>query len=203
MKESNIKVDIMDTSEMNIKSVYYPPGGILMWIIIFLELFTFGIALIFMVISGQQEPEVFRVSRNLLNPTIGAINTVFLLTSGLFMAKSVQFLKEKDVAKSRLFLKLTILGGVLFLTLKGFEYYDKIEAGVTLSSNTFFTYYWMLTLFHVVHVVVGLIILGTVQYGIIKNPQKLKMEDVEASAAFWHMCDLIWLLLFPVIYLIY
>ena len=119
------------------------------------------------------------------------------------MAKSVQFLKEKDVAKSRLFLKLTILGGVLFLTLKGFEYYDKIEAGITLSSNTFFTYYWMLTLFHVVHVVVGLIILGTVQYGIIKNPQKLKMEDVEASAAFWHMCDLIWLLLFPVIYLIY
>lgn len=174
-----------------------------MWIIIFLELFTFGIALIFMTISGRQKPEVFHASRILLNPTYGAINTIFLLTSGLFMARTVQLLNEKNIHRASFFLKLTMLGGVLFLTLKGLEYWDKIEAGLILSYNTFFTYYWMLTLFHVVHVVVGLIILWTVQHSMSKNPQKLELEDVEASAAFWHMCDLIWLLLFPIIYLIF
>jgi nitric oxide reductase NorE protein len=193
----------MDTPTINQKNVYYPPGGILMWIIIFLELFTFGIALIFMTISGRQEPEVFHASRILLNPTYGAINTIFLLTSGLFMARTVQLLNEKNIHRASFFLKLTMLGGVLFLTLKGLEYWDKIEAGLILSYNTFFTYYWMLTLFHVVHVVVGLIILWTVQHSMSKNPQKLELEDVEASAAFWHMCDLIWLLLFPIIYLIF
>ena len=69
--------------------------------------------------------------------------------------------------------------------------------------NTFFSFYWMLTLFHVIHVVVGLVILLSVYFGIKKQIVTTSIEDFEASAAFWHMCDLIWLLLFPVIYLIF
>ena len=94
-----------------------------------------------------------------------------------------------------------MLGGFLFLALKSIEYYFKIEAGITIGYNTFFTYYWLLTLFHLVHVIVGLVILFVVSRSLIKN--KTNLEDFEASAAFWHMCDLIWLLLFPVIYLIF
>ena len=193
----------METPTIDPKNIYYPPGGILMWIIIFLELVTFGIALVFMVVSAREEPEMFHGSRMLLNATYGAINTVFLLTSGFFMAKTVQFFKENNISRASFFLRLTMLGGILFLGLKGFEYNDKIEAGLSLSYNTFFTYYWMLTLFHMLHVVVGLIILWTVQRSMSKAPANLKLEDLEASAAFWHMCDLIWLLLFPILYLIF
>ena len=193
----------METPTIDSKSIYYPPGGILMWIIIFLELVTFGIALIFMVVSAREEPEMFHDSRMLLNSTYGAINTVFLLTSGFFMARTVQLFKEGNILRASVFLRLTMLGGLLFLALKGFEYNDKLEAGLGLSYNTFFTYYWMLTLFHMVHVIVGLIILWTVQRSISKVPVNLKLEDMEASAAFWHMCDLIWLLLFPILYLIF
>ena len=96
-----------------------------------------------------------------------------------------------------------MLGGLLFLGLKTVEYFDKIEAGLTMGYNTFFSFYWMLTLFHVIHVLVGLVILASVFRTMNKNPEKLIMEDVEASATFWHMCDLIWLLLFPVIYLVF
>jgi nitric oxide reductase NorE protein len=64
------------------KNIWYPPGGILMWIIIFLELFTFGAALIAMVFYGNQELEIFHDSRLKLNTTYGMINTLFLLTSG-------------------------------------------------------------------------------------------------------------------------
>lgn len=201
MTKLDIKTNMNTT--INDKNIYYPPGGILMWIIIFLELFTFGLALLAMVYYGKQEPEVFHQSKLLLNTTFGTINTVFLITSGFFMALSVHYIKNKNVSKSATFLKLTMLFGLLFLALKSFEYSVKIDAGLIMSYNTFFTFYWMLTLFHVIHVLVGLVILTSVYFGLKKNKLNTNIDDFEASAAFWHMCDLIWLLLFPVIYLIF
>jgi nitric oxide reductase NorE protein len=193
----------MNTQQIKPKSIYYPPGGILLWILIFLELITFGAALVAMMVYGKQELEIFHTSRLHLNTTIGTINTIALITSGFFMALSVQYFKENNLKKSSLFLKLTMLGGVLFLILKGFEYYEKIEVGLTVGYNTFFTFYWLLTLFHVIHLLVGLVILLFMQRDLNKNKTNAKIEDIEASAAFWHMCDLIWLLIFPVIYLIF
>ena len=201
MKKLDIKIN-MDTS-VNSKNIYYPPGGILMWIIIFLELFTFGLALIAMMYYGKQEPELFHQSKLLLNSTFGTINTVFLISSGFFMALSVYYIKNKNVNKSTFFLILTILGGLLFLILKSIEYSGKIDAGLRMGYNTFFSFYWMLTLFHVIHVLVGLVILISVFFSLRKNKLHINIDDFEASAAFWHMCDLIWLLLFPVIYLIF
>ena len=193
----------MESSSINHRNVYYPPGGILMWIIIFIELITFGSALVTMVYYGLQEIEVFHTSRLQLNASIGTINTLFLITSGYFMARSVGCLKNNDKGRSILFLKLTMLGGLLFLALKSVEYYFKIHAGLTVGHNTFFTFYWMLTLFHVIHVIVGLVILTTVFFGLRKEKATVSIVDMEASAAFWHMCDLIWLLLFPIIYLLF
>ncbi len=186
-----------------VKNIYYPPGGILMWIIIFLELITFGMALIAMVVYSKEEPEVFHNSRLLLNTTFGTINTLFLITSGFCMALSVNYLKEGNVKKSSLYLTLTMLGGLLFLILKTIEYNAKLEAGLSVNFNTFFTFYWMLTLFHVIHVLVGLVILLFIHRDLKKKKEQTNLEDFEASAAFWHMCDLIWLLLFPIIYLIF
>lgn len=191
------------TAKIDHKNVFYPPGGILMWIIIYLELITFGIALVFMALNAKAEPVVFHESRLLLNTAYGAINTVFLLSSGWCMAQSVHFLKLGNYTKSKLFLKLTLLGGVLFLALKSVEYYDKVEAGLTVGHNAFFGYYWMLTLFHVIHVIVGIVILLVLGRTLSKKPETLKVADYESGAAFWHMCDLIWLLLFPIIYLLF
>jgi nitric oxide reductase NorE protein len=194
----------MESTNINHKNIFFPPGGILMWIVIFLELFTFGAALIAMVIYSKEEPIVFHNSRLLLNTTYGVINTLVLLTSGLFMALSVLWFKKNNLKMAKWFLLLTMLGGCCFLMLKSIEYFDKIEAGLTIGYNTFFTFYWMLTLFHVIHVIVGLVILLFIYTGLL-NTLKLKttLDDFEASAAFWHMCDLIWLLLFPIIYLIF
>ncbi len=104
----------MQKTTIDYKNIYYPPGGILMWIIIFLELFTFGIALIAMVYSSKDEPEVFHNSRLLLNSTIGAVNTLFLIVSGFCMAQSVAYFKRGNNKKSALYLNLTMLGGLLF-----------------------------------------------------------------------------------------
>ncbi len=193
----------MESPAIEAKNIYYPPGGMLLWIIIFLELITFGLALVAMAYNAKQEPEIFHTSRLLLNPIYGMINTLLLLTSGFFMAISVKKLKAGERTKSQKFLSATMLFGLLFLIVKSFEYSSKIETGLGLGYNTFFTFYWLLTLFHFIHVIVGLIILASVYFGLKKEKSFTKMEDVEASAAFWHMCDLIWLLLFPIIYLLF
>lgn len=174
-----------------------------MWIIIFLELLTFGMALVVFVYYGNQEPEVFHQSRLQLNTAFGVINTIVLLTSGLFMAAAVHEFKENNIRKSSLYFKFAMLGGMVFLIVKSIEYYHKIEAGITLETNMFFNFYWMLTAFHLIHVVMGLVILVWTNRGMTKKNSDTTVEDVEACAAFWHMCDLIWLLLFPVLYLIF
>jgi len=193
----------MNTLKIDYKNIYYPPGGILMWIIIFLELITFGMAIVAFVFYGKEQTEVFHQSRLQLNATYGAINTFFLLTSGFFMANAVHQFKEKKYQKSSFYFKLTMLGGALFIVLKGIEYYTKIESGFTLETNIFFTFYWLLTGFHLIHIIIGIVILAWTNYGMAKKNSDIKIEDVEACAAFWHMCDLIWVLLFPVLYLIF
>ncbi|GGH45434.1 nitric oxide reductase [Mangrovimonas yunxiaonensis] len=184
-------------------TISYPPGGLLIWIVIYLELFTFGAALLALVYQAHEAPDLFHESRLLLHPIYGTVNTIFLLCSGYFMAKTISRIKDKQFIKARLNLVFTIIGGVLFLGLKSLEYFEKIQEGLTLGYNTFFSFYWMLTLFHVIHVVVGLVILLWLLATLKKAPERLEIIDAEASAAFWHMCDLIWLLLFPLLYLIF
>ncbi|WP_288983534.1 cytochrome c oxidase subunit 3 [uncultured Flavobacterium sp.] len=185
--------------KINYKNFYYPPGGILLWIIIFLELITFGMALVALVFSAKENPQLFHESSLHLNKTFGTINTIFLLASGFFVANAVHNFKENNFNKASFQVKIAMIGGLLFILLKSIEYYTKIASGFVLDTNTFFTFYWLLTGFHLIHVIVGLVILFVLN----RNLKTKAIEDVEASAAFWHMCDLIWLLLFPVLYLIF
>jgi len=184
------------------KNFFYPPGGILIWVLIIVELITFGAALIALAISSRSDPALFHQSRLELNATFGAINTLFLLTSGYFMAMTVSYVKQHKLDKAALNNKLAMLGGVLFLMLKGLEYSQKIAHGLTIGHNTFFTFYWLLTGFHVIHVLVGLGILFFMYLGLRKAQANPDILNIEAGASFWHMCDLIWLLLFPMLYLI-
>jgi nitric oxide reductase NorE protein len=160
-------------------------------------------ALVAFVYYGSEQPELFHQSRLQLNTTFGMINTVFLLTSGFFMAAAVNEFKGNNILKSSLYFKLAMFGGFLFIGLKSLEYYHKIESGIVVDTNAFFSFYWLLTGFHLIHVVMGLIILAVTNYGMLKKNSDTAIEDVEASASFWHMCDLIWLLLFPMLYLFF
>lgn len=180
--------------------IFYPPGGLLVWSLVFMEIITFGVALIAFMVAGQKDPELFHHARQHLNPLYGATNTVFLLISGYFMANAVgQFKRGRNARRPVLF---SMTGGGLFLILKAIEYREKIEAGLVLGHDTFFTYYWLLTGFHLLHVLAGLVILAVLVRRLHPSAENTNAEDFEAGAVFWHMCDLIWLLLFPVIYLL-
>ncbi len=192
----------MEQAKVDYKNIFYPPGGILIWILIILELITFGAALVALTVSSKDDPAQFHRSRLMLNVVYGTVNTLFLLTSGYFMAVSIRSLKLNDIKRSAFYIKLAMSGGVLFLFLKGVEYSEKFSHGITLGYNTFFNFYWLLTGFHVIHVIVGLVILIFIYSGLKKKKEEYDILDAEAGAAFWHLCDLIWLLLFPMLYLV-
>ena len=127
----------------NTKSIYYPPGGILIWIIIYLELITFGMAILALAYYGSEERELFHSSSLKLNKTIGTINTILLLTSGFFVAKGIHFFKAVNIKKTLFYLNWAMVGGFGFLVLKSFEYYEKLEAGLHMDYNSFFRFYWL------------------------------------------------------------
>jgi nitric oxide reductase NorE protein len=193
----------MKDTELNYRDIFYPPGGVLIWMIIFIELITFSLGLIAMVYYGKSEAALYHSSCLTLNKNIAIINTIVLLTSSYFMATAIRFVKDENTRKASGYIRFTILFGLLFVCLKAFDYYLKVQAGEFLTTNTFYTFYWILTAFHLIHVLIGLSILLYFYMTLRKATSDLVLTDLMAGAAFWHMCDLIWLLLFPVIYLTY
>ncbi len=193
----------MDTDMIKAKNFYYPPGGILIWMIVFIELITFMMGMGAFVVRRGQNASEFHESQQLLNPVFGIVNTMLLVSAGYFMAVAVQKLRFGDNRSSANKMGLSILFGLSFLGLKGYEYYDKIIHGFGLDYNDFFMYYWILTGFHFVHVLAGVVILGVLLFYVKKGYYSMENhEDVETGAVFWHMCDLIWLILFPILYLL-
>lgn len=171
------------------------PGHPMMWILIGSELLVFGGALIAFSGARLADPAGFIAAQDHLDRLTGLINVMVLLTSGLFAALAVTAARAGGEGRARLHLALAAVFGLAFLAFKGVEYSRDLGAGFTIESSTFFTLYYLITGFHALHVVMGLIILGIVA----KWPSP---ANIETGAAFWHMVDLIWLLVFPVIYLV-
>lgn len=191
------------TETMKNEQLYYPPGGLLIWIIMIVEVFTFLGAIAVFSYQKQMDPELFSTSQKLLNPLWGTINTLVLLTSGYFMALTITQVKTGNYAKARLFLFIANTLGIIFLILKGSEYTLKLQQGLSLNHDIFFMLYWLITGFHFVHVFLGVGLLGAMQHSLKVKPGASDFTDnLEASAVYWHMCDLIWILIFPVIYLL-
>ena len=186
------------------ESAYYPPGGLLIWIIVFLEFITFSAGIMVFLSFRQADLQLFNDSQQLLNSTFGMINTIVLITSGLLMATALGQLKSGNSKKAVFYISLTILFGLVFLILKGFEYNEKLELGLTFGHNRFFMFYWLLTGFHFIHVLVGVILLSYMRKKTKSGYySSSNFEDVETVGVFWHMCDLIWIFLFPIIYLLH
>lgn len=175
------------------------PGDVAMWVMVLGDLIIFGAYFIMFMIFRAMKPAEFLASQQHLNINIGVLNTLVLLASSWFIARSVQAARAADHAQA---LRLTYLGGlcgVAFIAIKAYEWSAKIAQGYTISSNTFFMYYYMLTGVHVFHVALGLLILGiTVRE--LRNPRRRRPFMVESGATYWHMVDLLWIVIFALLY---
>lgn len=143
---------------------------------------------------------------SILNVPLATLNTVILVLSSIFIILAWAAVKEGQFAKFKLHMGLSLLGGVLFLIIKAFEYNAKFAHGLVPSTNNFLGLYFVLTSLHALHILGGLIV-----NGYLWGPgSKLYKEDkehfahrIEIAGIYWHFVDLLWIiLLFPLLYLL-
>jgi len=174
------------------------PGNLMMWILIFSELAVFGAAFLGFAVARVLDPAIFASGQAHLNGTAGALNTMVLVTSGYLAAKGVAAGRRGAAPQARRAMLLAAAVGSVFLAVKAVEYSATLGAGLTIDTDSFFTLYFLLTGFHALHVVLGIVILLLVGRS---GPDTL-VENLETGAAFWHMVDLVWVILYPLVYLI-
>jgi len=172
-----------------------PPGDLMMWVLIGSELLVFGAGMLAFMAVRISDPAGFAAGRAELHSIAAGVNTMLLVTSGWLAALAVQRCQVGALRHMRALLLLAGLLGLTFLGVKGFEYADLARRNIDLDTGAFFTFYYLLTGFHAAHVAAGIVILGLVA----RWPN---VRNAETGVAFWHMVDLVWVLLFPVLYLL-
>lgn len=175
----------------------------MIWVFIFMELLAFGLAFIVFAALRSKNIALFEASQAQLNQALALINTLVLLTSGYFVVLANGSHDRGNPRQASRFLLVAIALGVCFIAIKAVEYRDKIAHGLTTGVNQFFDFYWLLTAFHLFHVLLGVAVLAYMARKIHKGEEFAAADfNLRTGSAFWHMCDLIWVLLFPILYLI-
>lgn len=175
------------------------PGGSVVWIVVLAELLTFFMFFVGYAASYRAEPGVYASSQASLSRASGAINTAVLLT-GSWLAARAALAHEQGGRPAGWWLGAA-LSGVLFTVIKLSEYGHVFSAGVNLSTNGFWFFYLFLTMMHLAHVLAGIGFAGALAWRSRSSPAT-SLEAAEATATYWHLVDLIWILLFPLLYLV-
>lgn len=176
-------------------------GDLAVWLIILAELLAFGILFLSYAFARTFDVALFNASQRTLDLNSGAINTALLITGSWFVVRAVQAVKVDASAAGTRWLLAALACGSGFVVIKVLEFSDKAQAGIDLSTNTFYMFYILLTGFHFFHVLAAMVFLTILlvktragHYGPHNH------HALETGAAFWHMVDLLWIVLFPLIY---
>ncbi len=177
--------------------VGHQPGDGSMWVFVLGDFVIFGAYFVIFMVQRARDPALFVAAQQHLNLTVGVVNTMVLLTSSWLVARGVQACRYADYTGA---LRLTGYGaacGVLFIALKAYEWSLEIGRGLTWTTNEFFAFYYMLTGVHLLHVVIGLVVLAVVGREL-RDRQRVSV--VESGATYWHMVDLLWIVIFALLY---
>ncbi|MGP1630084.1 MAG: cytochrome c oxidase subunit 3 family protein [Giesbergeria sp.] len=176
-------------------------GDLGVWLVILLELLTFAILFVSYAFARIRELDLFNASQATLNLHTGALNTVLLISGSACVAAAVQAMGRDARAACSRWLLGALACGSGFVAIKLWEYADKLAEGVDLSTNTFYMFYLLLTAFHFLHVLVGLLALAWLWWRVRRGAYgSSDLHALETGAAFWHMVDLLWIVLFPLVY---
>jgi nitric oxide reductase NorE protein len=180
------------------------PGEPGLWILLFGDLSAFAILFALYLHQRGQQRELFAASQATLNRSLAATNTLVLLASSLLVAMATAALRSTE---SRRLARPLLLGamvcGVVFIAIKIVEYHEKLAFGLTPGTNDFYMYYFVLTGIHLAHLVFGLaalFVLWKLARATTLTPSHRKF--FEAGACFWHMVDMLWIVIFALLFLV-
>ena len=186
-----------------------------MWLFLLTEVLLFGGLFVAYGVFRAWYPEMFINAHKHLDVILGGINTVVLITSSLTMALSIRSMQINNKKQTIFYLILTLLFALTFLVIKYFEYSHKIELGQLpgklftyqgiqgSNPHIFFSIYFAMTGLHGIHVLIGMIVIGWILIRIAKNHFSPEYyTPIEMAGLYWHLVDMIWIFLFPLLYLI-
>ncbi|MCL4685014.1 cytochrome c oxidase subunit 3 [Myxococcota bacterium] len=174
-----------------------PTGRLAVWWVIASEIVIFG-GLLGSYVMFRLGHDAFADQAAHTNTWIGAFNTFVLLTSSLFAVLGHKAADAGDGRRAARMLYLTAAGGMIFLTAKAFEWTTEIQHGFTISAHTFWSFYYTAAGLHALHVVAGIVIMLIVAAQARKN---LELQRVELIGLYWHFVDVVWIFLFPLLYI--
>ena len=174
------------------------------WLFLASEVMLFG-SLFSSYVLLRTGAETWPVQSSILNIPLATLNTIILISSSVTMVLAWAAAASGRLSRYRLFMGLTFLGGALFLVVKAFEYGEKFSHGLYPSTSTFLALYFTLTGLHALHVIGGMIVNayllgpGTRMW----TRDHLRFTNrVEIAGIYWHFVDVVWIFLFPVLYLL-
>jgi heme/copper-type cytochrome/quinol oxidase subunit 3 len=174
-----------------------PTGRLGVWWVIASEIVIFG-GLLAAYIMNRLGHAGFGEQAAHTNMWAGAFNTLVLLSSSLSAVLAHAAAERGDGARAAKLLRYTTLGGGVFLVVKAFEWTHEIQAGFTITSNLFWSFYYTAAGLHAAHVVAGMVIMLIVAASAAKNQHLNRVENI---GIYWHFVDLIWIFLFPLLYI--
>lgn len=178
------------------------PGTTGIWTFVFIDMIVFALLFLVFVSERFRLPEIFSTSQSALDPKIGLLGTVLLIASSWSVAETVHAVREGRVERARAGLDLALILGVGFAANKLIEYWGKLSDGVTPVSNGFFTFYFLITGLHFLHVVGGLCFLGHCRLRLNAEANSgVFRKKLENTGHFWHFVDMLWFFIFPTLYL--
>ena len=174
------------------------PGEAGLWLFLLAEMSVFAVIFGIVVKSMTSHPESFAASQATLQPGLGLLNTQLLLASSLFVALGVQRARRHRDDRCGHVFTAGMACGAGFVVIKAVEYGQKFAHGVGLHTNEFFTLYFVSTGVHLAHVLFGLGVLWWIRRRALRGGDLML---VEGGACYWHMVDLVWVVLFTLFYL--
>ena len=175
-----------------------PTGRLAVWWVIASEIVIFG-GLLGSYIMFRLSHDAFAEQAAHTNTWIGAVNTLVLLTSSLFAVLGHKAADAGDGPKAAKFLYLTAGGGLLFAGIKFlYEWPSEIHHGFTIASSTFWSFYYTAAGIHAAHVIAGVVIMLIIAPRAKRN---LDLHRVELIGLYWHFVDVVWIFLFPLLYI--
>jgi nitric oxide reductase NorE protein len=171
-----------------------------MWFFVFGEMWIFTAYFAVYMVDRRQHHALFLAAQHQLNPVIGIANTLILLASSWLLALAMRSVHHRDRTATSRLLAGCGLCGLAFLALKVLEYVRLVSHGMTITSSPFFMYFYLLTGLHLLHVLAGLGVL--VSMGAMLRNVDLDVASMETRSAYWHMVDVVWLVLFAALYFV-
>jgi heme/copper-type cytochrome/quinol oxidase subunit 3 len=174
-----------------------PTGRLAVWWVIVSEIVIFGGILGSYIMHRIGHPEwAFEAAHT--NTLAGSINTFVLLTSSLFAVLAHSAAEKGDGKKAAKLLYMTCLGGLIFLIVKSLEWSSEIAHGFTITKSTFWSFYYVAAGLHGLHVIAGMVLMLWIASLAKRNEE---LQRVELIGIYWHFVDLVWIFLFPLLYI--